>query len=86
MASCQPPNLVDKTIHPAIMPIYEALRARVLAKRAALPSDDERWYDTDYVTIDGVKITCQLYLRDTTQGLEEQFEYYDYRYWHLQTT
>lgn len=74
---------MNKTIHPAIIPVYDALLVRVLAKRTKEPPHDGRWHDIDWVVIDGVKITCQLYLRDTEHGLEEQFEYYDYRYWHI---
>lgn len=72
----------DKTIHPVVAAIYDDLKARVAAERAKQPNES-RWHVMDYVRIDGRKITCMIYLIKNGEDIEEQFEYYDYRYFHV---
>ena len=74
-------NTTDKEILPEIRPVYEAMKARVMSKLESNPHNI-RAHKLDHVILNSVKLTLELHVRRTPDGLEEQFEYYDYRYFH----
>lgn len=73
---------LDKTIRSEILPVYENMKARAVMQLTNKPKDTVNLID--YVYIDGRKITCALYLARHADGVNvsEQFEYYEYLYFH----
>lgn len=73
----------DKSMAPEVLPVYEAMRRDLLTKVGA----NEGWHhNIGYAWANGRKLTLELYIKRVgTESLEEQFEYYDYRYCHRET-
>lgn len=72
----------DKAMIEEIRPAYENMRVRALEK-AKNSTDNTRITETDHVRVGGRKMTLILYIITLLDGKrEEQFEYYDYRYFH----
>lgn len=71
----------DKEMLEEVRLIYERMKPRALARLQANPQE-EKVHETDYARVNGRKLTLTIYLRRRPEGTEEQFEYYDYRYFH----
>ena len=71
----------DKEMIAEMRPTYERMKTLALAKLEA-GSDKKEICQTGNVRVNGRKLTYNLYLNCTSKGIDEQFEYYDYRYFH----
>lgn len=70
----------DREILPEVKPVYEQLKSNAIARLRADPAS-ERISEIDWVRINGRRLTCMFYLVRLRDGsVQEQFEYYDYRY------
>lgn len=71
----------DKQMIEEVQAAYDNMKLRAMANLESHPNE-ERVHETDYVRVNGVKLTLTIYLRREPEGIVEQFEYYDYRYFH----
>lgn len=79
----------DKEIIEEVRPTYERIKTAALArletgeKTASDPgATKEHVHEIEHVRANERKLTLMLYLSRRPEGIEEQFEYYDYRYFH----
>lgn len=82
----------DKEIIEEVRPTYERMKAASLARleTGEKTADDpcatkERVHEIEHVRVNGRKLTLMFRLCRRPEGINEQFEYYDYRYFHSRT-
>lgn len=68
----------DKEMTEEVRPAYERMKTAALGRLEAAPGVHE----IEHVRVNGRKLTLILRLFRLPEGIEEQFEYYDYRYFH----
>lgn len=84
---------MHKTIDPQILPLYEEMVAEMRVKNYGALKDwptDLVHFSIKHITVNERKITAVLYghliIENGNHVIQEQFEYYDYLYWHSKVT
>ncbi len=71
---------LEKEINPELIDIYNKLKTSAI--KDLKENNKDKVYLFDHSWINGIKLTCAYYLRKEDGKINEQFEYYHYRYWH----